>query len=655
MTLPALSLDDLTYEDLRGLAMRNIPAASGGRWTHHAPVDAGITLLELFAFLLEQQLFILDQVPDALVVALLGLLGEAPKPTAAARTLLVRGEGGVSGFIELGEREAFRPTSNALVDLVFTATRPALLPPVAGIAVTIDGEDVSAALAQKRPVALLAQPGAPARLELDIRLEAAFQPAHAGKPLALALMLEDTGVAPEWAAAAVDVPPPTIFALNWQAGSDGGALADVADGTGGLRRSGLIRFAVPAAFAGHDRLSLSLATARVGHAAPVRLADARLGAAVAEHRWRRSVGSKDVQATSDPLWQELKAAIDDWLPISGQILTLPRALAPIFEDTVALSLRDRDGHWQDWTPAAELGALAPEDRRFTVDRDKGRLSFGDGYTGRVPAPASDITLGVDLGGGIAGNHAAGLEWRGLADDRADLRLLSATPAIDGSDSESLGEARARVAGSLVERHRAVTAADYANLVETAEGIGPHRAHVAVGYDPLFPCRYISDSVTVFVVPRTGIAVAAPRADDGALAAIGARLDAERMLTTRVFVVRPRFRPVALEIALTAGAGDPASFEARLRPVLAAYLHPSLGGPESDGWPFGRALRPSELIRVAQDALASEAVVEQISIRLDDSKRDGESCTDVAIDAHELVRLSRLGVKMSAPASQGATL
>src|ERR1700759_3646326 len=109
MSLPALALDDLTYEDLRQLAMRNIPAASGGRWTHHAPVDAGVTLLELFAFLLEQQLFVLDQVPDTMVRALLALLGEAPKPTRVARTLFVLADREPGGFVSLREGEAFRP------------------------------------------------------------------------------------------------------------------------------------------------------------------------------------------------------------------------------------------------------------------------------------------------------------------------------------------------------------------------------------------------------------------------------------------------------------------------------------------------------------------------------------------------------------------
>lgn len=654
MTLPGLTLDDLTYEDLRELAMRNIPAASRGRWTHHAPVDAGITLLELFAFLLEQQLFVLDQVPDSMVGALLALLGDGPRPTRAARTVFALGEGGPAGFVSLGEGEAFRPLSNALAGLDFTTRESALLPPVAGIGVRVDGDDVSDSLARGRPVPMFANAGGPGRLDLDLRLTEPFAPDHAGEPLALALILDGNLVAPEWDREAVDVPPPGAFVLRWRAGAAGGRIA-FQDGTGGIRRSGLVRFPVPSGFAGHDRLALRLETALIGHAEPPRLARVLLGAAIAEHRWRRTAGPDGPEARADPVWLELKAAIDDWRPNSGQVLALPRELGPVFEDGLLLRLLDRSGEWRDWTPAPDLTPLGPEDRRFTVDRPAGRLLFGDGYEGRVPAPAGDVSLSADLGGGIAGNHAPGLEWRGLAGDRADLRLRSAAEAIGGAEAESVAEARARVGASLSERHRAVTAADYLTLLETAPGIALHRGHVAVGFDPDFPCRYVSDSVAVFVVPRTGPDVPAPRADEGAMAAIRSRLEAARMLTTRISVLRPVFRPVALEVSVAASAGDSDSFAERLRPLFFAYLHPSLGGPDSLGWPFGRPLRPSELVRVAQDELGPDALVERVAIRLEDMEDGAEACTDVAIGEHELVRLSRLRVRLSTPRSAGATL
>ncbi|HYD36964.1 MAG TPA: hypothetical protein VEA60_05090, partial [Allosphingosinicella sp.] len=529
----------------------------------------------------------------------------------------------------------------------------ALLPPVTALRIIVDGADSTATLAHKRPVPLLAGLGRAGRIEVEASLAAPFEAGHAGLTLALALVLEENGVAPEWAAAAVAVPPPSRFTLRWRTGGDGGEIAGFDDGTGGLRRSGLIRFPVPAALAGHDSLLLTLATDRVGHAEPPRLAAVHLGAAVAHHRWRRNVGPESADP-GDPLWKALKAGIDQWLPISGQTLALPPELAPALEEDLDLALFDGDGLETEWTRVASLASLSPEDRGFTLDRELGLLAFGDGYNGRVPA-AADIRLTLDLGGGVAGNHAAGLEWRRLADDPDDLRLRSAVDAVDGAEPESLADARARVGASLAERHRAVTAADYADLVEAAPGMSAHRAHVVPGHDPNFPCRYVSDAVSVFVVPRTGLAVPAPRADDGALAAIRTLLDGARLLTTRVFVLRPAFRPVSLEIGLRAGTGDAQSFADRLRPILAAYLHPAEGGPDGTGWPFGRALRPSELVRVAQEAVTADVEVERVSIRLEDEEGDAEACTDAAIGANDLVFLSRLRVRVAAPLSSGATL
>ena len=43
MALASLTLDDFTWDDLVAATRRRIPAASGGTWTLHAPVDPGVT------------------------------------------------------------------------------------------------------------------------------------------------------------------------------------------------------------------------------------------------------------------------------------------------------------------------------------------------------------------------------------------------------------------------------------------------------------------------------------------------------------------------------------------------------------------------------------------------------------------------------------
>jgi len=63
MPLPVPNLDDRTFEQLvdeaRALIPRNLPA-----WTDHNPSDPGVTLMELFAFLIEAAIYQINRVPE---------------------------------------------------------------------------------------------------------------------------------------------------------------------------------------------------------------------------------------------------------------------------------------------------------------------------------------------------------------------------------------------------------------------------------------------------------------------------------------------------------------------------------------------------------------------------------------------------------------
>ncbi|TWT91745.1 baseplate J/gp47 family protein [Stieleria varia] len=87
MPLEPVSLDDLTWSDLTTAARNRIAGVSNGEWTLHAPVDPGITLLELFAAQLEQRLYWMDQPSDTTRIALLSLLGVRPKLVRVAGTV----------------------------------------------------------------------------------------------------------------------------------------------------------------------------------------------------------------------------------------------------------------------------------------------------------------------------------------------------------------------------------------------------------------------------------------------------------------------------------------------------------------------------------------------------------------------------------------
>ncbi len=73
MPLQLPTLDDRRYPDLVEEALSLIPAYAPN-WTNHNPSDPGITLIELFAWLMEMLLYRLDRIPELHLLTFLKLL-----------------------------------------------------------------------------------------------------------------------------------------------------------------------------------------------------------------------------------------------------------------------------------------------------------------------------------------------------------------------------------------------------------------------------------------------------------------------------------------------------------------------------------------------------------------------------------------------------
>ena len=87
MTLPAPNLDDRRFQDLVDDAKRMVQQRCP-EWTDHNVSDPGVTLIETFAFMVDQLLYRLNRVPDRLYVTFLDLhrRDAAPADRRAAPT-----------------------------------------------------------------------------------------------------------------------------------------------------------------------------------------------------------------------------------------------------------------------------------------------------------------------------------------------------------------------------------------------------------------------------------------------------------------------------------------------------------------------------------------------------------------------------------------
>ena len=678
MTLERLDLDDLTWSDLMDQVRAAIPAESDRHWTLHAPVDPGITLLELYAARLEEQLYWLDQVPDDLVRALLRLLGtDPPRPAVPAATVLTFHGPGV--VVAAGtavrspglEPEILLTTDHDLTVLDGVELRVV----VGGVDRTSELGGAGAPTATVAPfgatdspsragIDLLASSGRPEHAELVLRL-AGPGPVADGAPLAIALLLETPEeLEPGWAVDAPDdVPPPAE--LRWAYRDPDGRLIDfdhdrVHDGTGGLRRSGLVRFPNPTdawvpTDSGPVELVIDVSTEAATFSSPPRLIGAWPNAVVARHhRWIDTAARPDVA-------EDVADQIGRWLPLPDLELIVPRAAGQLIggADGVRLRLVEGDGRSHPWHPVDDFAFGGPGDRVFVVDRLRGGLRFGDGYGARIPVPgigagsesAAGVALAYRLGGGTSGNLGSNLPWAvidetpGPAGQPDPIDAVNVVPLTGGADPETVAAARQRARGELARRHRAVTGDDYATLAFDTEilGVAVARVHVGPGRHPAFPCHRIPGAVTVVVVPDVPIdpatarpVVEAPRPDPGLIAAVATRLEAARLLATEVFVEGPTYRPIEVVVTLDGGVADLGAARAAVADALADHLDPLVGGGGT-GWPFGATVRPSGLLGVVQRALGPAATVAGVAVGVDGGEPGGD-CDDITLEPHELVQL-----------------
>ncbi|MET0418453.1 MAG: hypothetical protein ABW022_20770 [Actinoplanes sp.] len=643
MTLPPLVLDDLTWETLTEAARRRVPAASGGQWTLHAPVDPGVTVLELLAYLLEQRLYFLDQVPDELVLAILRLLGvDLPRPARPAATVLqpvIEPDGGLLLAGTVLARDAAQQVLFTLDDDV--AVLPLTADPVRVVA---GGRDRTADLLAGRGVPLLPADGSAGEFRLILPL--ATRPAEAGLTLLIEL---DSPAPPSWHPDAVDdVPPPATVDWAWfdPESSWTQPVPAVVDGTAGLRRSGIVRLPGPGA------AGLRVSTTSGTFASPPRLIQALPNAGAA-----RQVESR---IAAGP---ELSTQVRTWLRLPGERLVLPEAAGTLLGAEVTIRRRDVAEHWRAVPGWAFAG---PGERVFRIDRAAGAIVFGDGLTGGIPVPdAGDdaVTVAWTRGGGTAGNGGRTTTWAPVGDP-APGSLVSARNVVaaeGGREAENVVQAPTRAAGDRAEVRRAVTAADFDELARRTPGVAVARCDVAVGVHPAYPCATVPGAVTVRVVPavpRTDALLADPAVpsavlpDPGTLAAVRAWLGEARLLGTELYVSAPAYRDVALRVDVRGHPADPPAVRAKLRLALRRYLDPLVGGDDGDGWPFGTPLRPTALVRVAQAALGDDAEVAAVAAGLDGAA-PAEDCTDTGLRPGELPALTTTTLRLvAAPSGPG---
>ncbi|MFE7626542.1 putative baseplate assembly protein [Streptomyces sp. NPDC057509] len=645
MTLPSPHLDDRRFQGLVDEAKRLVQQRCP-EWTDHNVSDPGVTLIEAFATMVDQLVYRVNRVPEKSYLTFLDLIGVQLHPPTAARTdvtfrlsaprpdpVVVRAGTEVATVrTETEEAVVFTTTAElAVVPCSFAhlATWPA----------SEEVADRTEELAIGRDVACFGATPAPGDC-LYVGLSAAV-PAGV-VVLRLDCRVEGVGVDP--------LRPPLV----WEAwdGTSWAVCEVEKDDTGGFNRSGelilhLPRTHTPAAVVRRTGgwLRCRLIEAEPGR--PTYLAPPVLRGITAF-----TIGATAAAEHAETITDEVLGAAEG---VPGQTFALARP--PVVPGDFVVEVADPasgpDPQYTHWTRVDDFAHSGPEDRHITLDPNSGRVEFGpavrerDGsirYYGAVPAKGATVRVrSYRTGGGLRGNVA-----------RSTLKILRSAipyvarvenrrPALGGVDGESVDSARVRGPMTLRTLHRAVVPHDYELL---AREVAPDAARVhciragADGDDSGAEAQ----GVRLLVVP-------AGRSDEQGriefdelippaptLRLIAGHLEERRPIGARLVVEPPFYQGVTVVASVQA---EPGAVRDRVRDealaALYGYFNPLSGGPNGQGWPFGRPVQAGEAFAVLQRVPGVDLVEDVRLYRADPVTGERtDATTKIALDRHALV-------------------
>ncbi|WP_330293779.1 putative baseplate assembly protein [Streptomyces sp. NBC_00576] len=608
MALPSPNLDDRRFQQLVDEAKRYVQQRAP-EWTDHNVSDPGVTLIETFAYLVDQLLYRLNRVPDKNYIAFLDLLGIRLFPPAAAM---------------------------AEVDFWLSAPQPDTVTLTPGTEVTTAGGEADEAVVFTTTGELRIVPSELTRLVTASRtgeqndrtgelaeghdipaFQAAPQPGDAllfGLPTAVPRCIVAVNLDSRVEGIGVDPRQPPLV---WEAWDGGGwqVCETGEDSTGGLNRPGEVIVYVPA---GHTASVIGGTRAgwlrcRVTEPAPGQ--PFYSGSPTVREAAVFTVGGTMAVEHAE---SETDVPLGTSEGVAGQTFRLGRPPVLLDGEPPVVEVSSAEG-WQRWDVVEHFGRSGPADRHVQVDATTGEFTFPpalrepDGtlrQCGAVPPKGAQIRVArYRTGGGPAGNVARGAISVLRSSVPYIARVVNRESASGGAAGETVANARLRAPDALRMQERAVTADDYEIIARQA---APSVRRVRC-----LPAAEGAGAVRVLVVPDAVADEADDRLrfeqlipSDQVFRAITTSLDERRLIGTRLIVEPPVYQGVTVVARLAAAPADTDRVRDAALAALFRHLNPLVGGTDGTGWPFGRPVQYGDVFGVLQRATGN-ALVEEI--------------------------------------------
>ena len=514
--LPELILDSDSFENLIEEYRSRISGIYPD-WTDYNYHDPGITFLELFTFLQENQQYFMQQLGEAHYRQFFRMAGIRPFERTPARVMAEASAVGQLQEVSLPAGTVFMsgglPFETAcdewLPAAVITSAQrrdpDGRLEYAAEAGASAEGDALSLMVFGENP-----QPGSSLTLHISGALKT-------DTDMHLSLNLKNQGRNPKGESQTL-----SIVALDWEYRTEDGwaPLTVIDDQTCGMLYSGRIRFRLekgPAAD-GDDTAIRAVLRSGVYDAAPVLIGASMREIELVQCRTRRWPEGKPVAVGNGFPNQEYPLPSEHFLTTGVEIAV---------EDIL------QSGHFEIWEKAEDLLDMGPEDKCYMLDEQTGTIRFGDGFHGMPPEGKILVTVLSETegrGGNIKDRSVFTVEDRRLGAAGVPVFYLKCRIEA-GRDPEKTEETLLRMGRELRRTYRAVSCADYERIVRMTPGLIIHSAHAwTEDHDPN----------TVYVAVRPGLGSQTLKLTNGIKETVAAHLEEHRLLGTRFVLQSPDY-------------------------------------------------------------------------------------------------------------------
>lgn len=621
MALQAPNLDDRKFQDIVSEARSKIPLYCP-KWTDYNLSDPGVTLIELFAWMVDMLLYRLNRVPEKNYIKFMELIGvqlEPPKPATANVTFRLSAPQPEPVIIPVGVEVATIQTEFQDA-VVFTTNRDLtiLVPNLAYAVVTPDDatfEDVLTEL--KNP-----DRETPVFEEVpqeNNALYLGYSEDLGAHTLLLNIQstIEGIGVDPR--------DPPRSWEY-WDGDQERWLPVRLdSDTTGGLNTDGQIIFDIP--------ITSGMREVDGKHACWIRCRATKPHPKQSPYHSSpkiRSIISNSIGGTV-PAWHasiiknEVLGRSDGTPGQKFQLLNVP--ILPREPGETLEVETENEGEFELWQEVGDFAHSEPDAPHFTCDSVSGEIQLGplirhpsgeERQYGRVPPVGRLIRFtSYRHGGGVVGNVGEGTITVLQSSIPYVTSVTNFEAAKGGTDAETIESAKLRAPHIIRANTRAVNAEDYESLALEAStevarakcipsGDGADGQSPPPGVVRLLLVPSVSDINGYIPVEELEL----PRR---VREKVQSYLDERRLLATRLDIASPEYIPVAVAVQVRAKKHSVhEQIAADVERRLYQYINPICGGADGDGWPFGRSISLPEVYAALQ-GIKKVDYIEDVSI------------------------------------------